>query len=88
LSAQKVPFDSVLCAPSWTNTAKQPRFDAVTSGSAVPSVGPLVTVLYIGDNIKDCPRQTQASFTPELFGERCIVLPNPMYGSWESNEYR
>jgi 5'-nucleotidase (lipoprotein e(P4) family) len=88
LTAQKIPFDAVLCAPSWTDTAKQPRFDAVANGSAVPSAGPLSTVLYVGDSIKDCPHQTQSSFDERLFGERCVVLPNPMYGSWESNPYR
>jgi 5'-nucleotidase (lipoprotein e(P4) family) len=88
LTAQEVPFDAVLCAPSWKDTAKQPRFDAVTNGSAVPSAGPLATVLYVGDSIKDCPGQTQSSFDERLFGERCVVLPNPMYGSWDSNAYR
>lgn len=76
-----VPVDAVLCAPPG-NSDKQPRFDAVTAGAAVPGAGPLETVLYVGDNIKDCPGQTQERVDPTLFGTRCIVVPNPMYGSW------
>jgi 5'-nucleotidase (lipoprotein e(P4) family) len=75
------PFDAVLCAPAG-NGDKQPRFDAVASGTAFPGAGPLEVVLYVGDNIKDCPGQTQQRVDPTLFGTRCIVLPNPMYGSW------
>ena len=47
-------------------------------------------LLWIGDNIQDFPRLRQdvrsandSAFAE--FGDRFIVLPNPMYGSWERN---
>ena len=87
LSAQGVEVDAVLCAPPGVSE-KQSRFDRVASGAAFGLPGPVEVVLFVGDNVQDCPGQTQARFDPALFGERCIVLPNPMYGSWTSNPYR
>jgi len=47
-------------------------------------------VMWVGDNIQDFPRLRQdirsssdSAFAE--FGDRFIVLPNPMYGSWERN---
>ena len=50
-------------------------------------------VLYVGDNLDDYPanfyeksvaeRFQLAEAVREEFGKRFIVLPNPMYGSWE-----
>jgi predicted secreted acid phosphatase len=45
---------------------------------------------FVGDNIKDFPTLDQSIATsPESsfaeFGSRFIVVPNPMYGSWETN---
>ena len=49
---------------------------------------PIVVVAFIGDNIQDFPKLSQAikgsgdaAFTE--FGSRFFVIPNPMYGSWE-----
>ena len=50
-------------------------------------------VLYVGDNLDDFPadfyeksideRFKLADSVKDKFGSRFIVLPNPMYGSWE-----
>jgi predicted secreted acid phosphatase len=49
----------------------------------------LTVVAWVGDNIQDFPRLTQASRNDPAafadFGRRYFVLPNPMYGSWERN---
>lgn len=89
----KVPYDALLCAPlkpdGKPDGNKQPRFDRVASGEAFKTDGPVKVVLYVGDNIKDCPGQTQNSFDTQKFGESCIVLPNPMYGpDWEFAPYK
>jgi 5'-nucleotidase (lipoprotein e(P4) family) len=82
--------DELLCRTDPANDSKDPRFDAVMRGVAPSTLPPLQVVMWVGDNIQDFPRLTQqirlgpdADFAP--FGERFIVLPNPMYGSWEHN---
>jgi 5'-nucleotidase (lipoprotein e(P4) family) len=87
LREQGIAFDALLCAPASLDD-KQPRFDQVASGAVFPDHRPVKVLLFVGDNIQDCPGQTQAQYDPALFGDRCIVLPNPMYGSWTHNEYR
>lgn len=46
-------------------------------------------MLFVGDNIKDFPKLSQDSrtnvFNFNRFAHDCIVLPDPMYGSWETN---
>jgi 5'-nucleotidase (lipoprotein e(P4) family) len=85
-----VPADEVLCRTDRANGSKDPRFEAVQHGTA-PSVLPSMDVLmWVGDNIQDFPHLTQAlRSAPDSalagFGEKYIVLPNPMYGSWERN---
>ncbi|MFI5257962.1 MAG: HAD family acid phosphatase [Gemmatimonadales bacterium] len=52
---------------------------------------PLRVLMWVGDNIQDFPALTQAAMRSapasafDEFGERFVVLPNPMYGSWEGN---
>lgn len=81
----------VLCE---TDTAqKEGRFAMVEGGTASPELGPVRVILWIGDNIGDFPDldQTLRDAPAEayrLFGDRYFVLPNPMYGSWMSNEWR
>lgn len=85
-----VPADEVLCRTDRSSGSKDPRFQAVQRGVA-PSVLPAMDVLmWVGDNIQDFPHLAQSiRSAPDsafaLFGERYIVLPNPMYGSWERN---
>ncbi|MBK9071089.1 MAG: hypothetical protein IPL79_08830 [Myxococcales bacterium] len=91
LAAQDIAFDVVLC--KGTSSEKEARFAKVAAGTAAPGVPALAVKLFIGDNIKDFPDLTQDMRfdAPEglaAFGEKYIVLPNPMYGSWESNEPR
>ena len=85
-----VPADEVLCRTDRANGSKDPRFDAVRSGAARSVLPPLDVLMWVGDNIQDFPRLTQSiRSAPDSalagFGERYIVLPNPMYGSWERN---
>ena len=87
LRAVSLPADAVLCRT--TTSDKNPRFDAVARGTA--GLPPLAVVLWVGDNIQDFPALTQAGTrsAPDAafgeFGGRFVLLPNPMYGSWESN---
>jgi 5'-nucleotidase (lipoprotein e(P4) family) len=85
----EIPFDLMLCRSPETSE-KEPRFEAVERGTAVPGLPPLQIVLYVGDNIRDFPGLDQdLRAKPDEafaeFGTRFFVLPNPMYGSWEGN---
>jgi 5'-nucleotidase (lipoprotein e(P4) family) len=81
-------FDAMLCRQNGTPSDKNPRFEAVAAGRTPAGSGPLDVVAFIGDNILDFPRLSQAvrgqgttAFTQ--FGVRFFLLPNPMYGSWQ-----
>jgi 5'-nucleotidase (lipoprotein e(P4) family) len=84
-----ITFDVVLCRqPGEGGSNKNPRFQAVQQGTA--GMPPATVLLWVGDNIQDFPALTQEirargdeAFDP--FGRTYIVLPNPMYGSWERN---
>lgn len=85
-----VEVDLVLCRTSAEPGDKGPRFRSVQDGTADPSIGPVDIVLWVGDNIQDFPELTQESALETGarltdFGVRYVVLPNPMYGSWEGN---
>jgi predicted secreted acid phosphatase len=86
--AEQVATDAVLCAPENTPPEKETRFRAIREGTAVKGLGPLEVALYVGDQVTDCAGQTQASYDREKFGQSCIALPNPMYGTWANNSYR
>jgi 5'-nucleotidase (lipoprotein e(P4) family) len=93
IRALRIPFDVVLCRVGGESD-KNPRFDAVANGTAAPGALPALEVLlWVGDNILDFPRlsqevRTQGDAAYDPFGRRFIVLPNPMYGSWETNPPR
>jgi 5'-nucleotidase (lipoprotein e(P4) family) len=79
--------DVVLCRVDRVSD-KNPRFDAVQKGTAIPGSGPLTVVAWIGDNIQDFPSLAQDIRDREPrafanFGQTYFMLPNPMYGSWE-----
>jgi len=81
-------YDAMLCRPNGSPSDKNPRFEAVAAGTSPASTSPLDVVAFVGDNIQDFPKLTQAvkaggeaAFAE--FGVRYFVLPNPMYGSWE-----
>ncbi len=86
-----VEADAVLCRVNGQSD-KNPRFAAVQEGRAAPGLPPLRVVLWVGDNVQDFPGLTQAARDDpralEPFGSRYVVLPNPMYGSWERNPPR
>ena len=87
LRALGIAVDAVLCRAPGPGD-KNPRFRAVQTGTAPSPLPPLAVVMWVGDNIQDFPGQSQAIRTGPAaafaeFGRAYIVLPNPMYGSWE-----
>lgn len=87
-----IDVDVVLCRPP-SSSDKNPRFAAVANGTAAPGLPPLTILMWIGDSIQDFPALTQdlrdaAPAAYDAFGRTYIILPNPMYGSWERNPRR
>lgn len=87
LRREDLPFDFVLCR-SGESREKEGRWEAIRRGEADPEYGPLEILMWVGDNIGDFPGldQTFRHADEEAFadfGGRFVVLPNPMYGSWE-----
>jgi len=84
-------------------TDKNPRFNAITHGrydskqmvwsNTLPAHQ---VIAYFGDNIQDFPKLKQAATyalsttdtTFNLFSKGYFIFPNPMYGSWETNQYK
>jgi 5'-nucleotidase (lipoprotein e(P4) family) len=89
LRTERLAFDVLLCKPDGGASEKDSRFRRVQDGTAQEGVPPLEIVLFVGDNIQDFPELKQDSRADLArlagFGEQYIVLPNPMYGSWERN---
>jgi len=88
LHAAGIDFDVMLCKTD--SSDKNPRFTALTNGTAVPGLGALKLVMFVGDNILDFPMlsqdiRKQAASAFAKFGQDFILLPNSMYGSWEKN---
>ncbi len=84
----QLAYDAMLCRVTGTPSDKNPRFDAVASGTALGSRTPVDVVMFIGDNIQDFPKLGQSVKTQGPsgfweFGIRFFLLPNPMYGSWQ-----
>ena len=84
----RLVYDAMLCRPNGSPSDKNPRFEAVRSGTAPGLAGPVEVVAFVGDNIQDFPGLSQkvkeageAGFA--AFGTRFFVVPNPMYGSWQ-----
>ena len=85
-AARGLVYDMMLCRTGPSD--KNPRFDAVESGLLPSTLPPFAVVAFVGDNITDFPKLSQAirgtgddAFNG--FGSRFFVLPNPMYGSWQ-----
>ena len=88
LASLGVSYEALLCRSE--SRDKAARFAKVASGEAFADGKAIEVLMWVGDNIQDFPGMTQAirkgpedALAP--FGSRFIVLPNPMYGSWESN---
>jgi 5'-nucleotidase (lipoprotein e(P4) family) len=88
LQTAGIEADIVLCQTPGASD-KNPRFQRVQNGTAVAGVPALAVVAWVGDNILDFPGMTQAMRSDprafDQFGKKFFVLPNPMYGSWQSN---
>lgn len=91
LAQAGITADEVLCQTGPTGD-KNPRFQAIETGTPPSTLPKLTVVMWLGDNIQDFPAPTGAqsirsapdsAFAP--FGDVYFVLPNPMYGSWEHN---
>jgi 5'-nucleotidase (lipoprotein e(P4) family) len=90
LSRVGIVADEVLCRTDSKNGSKDPRFEAIAAGTAPSTLSALKVLMWVGDNIQDFPHLAQSIRTASDsafadFGESYIVLPNPMYGSWEHN---
>lgn len=89
LDSAGIVHDIVLCQTDPMVSDKNPRFRAVQDGTAVPGIGALKVVLWVGDNILDFPALDQAARNDHSrladFGSRMVIVPNPMYGSWTGN---
>jgi 5'-nucleotidase (lipoprotein e(P4) family) len=82
-------IDVMLCREEGQPSDKNPRFERVRSGEAFAS-GPVEVIAFLGDNIRDFPGGSQdlrkkGEDALADFGVRYFILPNPLYGSWESN---
>lgn len=82
---------------------KNPRFQSIQSGdydakqmvwsNKLPSHK---VIAFFGDNIQDFPKFKQAktyALSPNdkafgVFGNGYFILPNPLYGSWQDNDYK
>lgn len=87
--AFKLAYDAMLCRPDGSPSDKNPRFAAVADGKSPASSSKLEVVAILGDNIHDFPALSQKSKeqgAPAFseFGVRYFLVPNPMYGSWET----
>ncbi|HEY4218614.1 MAG TPA: HAD family acid phosphatase [Gemmatimonadaceae bacterium] len=86
LASDGIVTDAVVCQPQGESD-KNPRFDRVQNGTAVPGMPALKIVEWLGDNILDFPHLSQTSRNDPAalaeFGSRYFILPNPMYGSWQ-----
>lgn len=85
LRQEALPFDLLVMREGESD--KGPRWRAVEEGTASANFPPLEIVLWMGDNIEDFPGLDQSvSDDPAAlatFSERFVIMPNPMYGSWE-----
>ncbi len=88
LEALALPYDLILCRSD--EGSKEPRWEKIKAGEASADFGPLEIVMWLGDNIRDFPgwdqsRRHEAKTSFDEFGARFFVMPNPLYGSFESN---
>jgi 5'-nucleotidase (lipoprotein e(P4) family) len=87
LESEGLSFDALLCAKK-EPAEKETRFAEIQNGSALPQLGAVKVLLFIGDDIRDCQGQSQGKFDVTAYDDRCLALPDPMYGSWTSNPYK
>ena len=82
LAALAVSYAAIYCRTDASD--KNPRFQAIESGTAA-GLPRKDIVMYVGDNIQDFPGLSQDADDADLleFGAEHILVPNPMYGSWD-----
>ena len=83
----------LLCLPSAdTSYTKAARRVEVAAGTGRCSFGQPVTVLaFVGDQLSDFPRAGESdpdAGNDAAFGVRYFLLPDPMYGAWETRVTR
>ncbi|RTK97130.1 MAG: hypothetical protein EKK64_02125 [Neisseriaceae bacterium] len=101
LEDKNICFDAILFANSDTDTNKNPRFNAISSGdyeniNTTKKFGPINVVAYLGSDIQDFPNFKQDSAkllntdSPQFnnFGTSYFIYPNPILGSWSSNYWK
>lgn len=86
LAAVGVAADVVLCRGDTGD--KNPRFERIRRGLDT-GMPPVEVVMFVGDNIHDFPDGSQelkdaGEAALREVGRSWFVLPNPMYGSWDS----
>ena len=88
LASAGITFEQMLCKVDTSD--KNPRFAALTNGTAPSTLPAQKLVMFVGDNILDFPalsqdlrKQPASAFAK--FGQEFVLLPNSMYGSWEKN---
>ncbi len=92
LDALGIRVDVMLCRQPGPSD-KNPRFQSVQQGTTAADLPALRVIAWVGDNIQDFPGLTQQTRTGDAaafaeFGRRYFLIPNPMYGSFESNPHR
>lgn len=85
--AHQLLYDVMLCRPDGSPSDKNPRFRAVSDGTALAGP-PLEVLMFLGDNIHDFPELSQERVRKDpsalnRFGDAYFMVPNPMYGSWQ-----
>lgn len=99
LKSKGIYFDQVLLDATNTGTSfvdKNPRFAAIIEGKKPSKLPSQNIVAWFGDNIQDFPNLKQAAMINQdpnsssfnAFGTMLFALPNPMYGSWEANQFK
>ena len=83
-----ITYEAMLCKVD--SSDKNPRFAALTNGTAPSTLPPQKLVMFVGDNILDFPalsqdlrKQPESAFAH--FGQDFVIMPNSMYGSWQGN---
>jgi 5'-nucleotidase (lipoprotein e(P4) family) len=81
-----------LCGKTDTSD-KEPRRRSVREGTAVCGWEghPMVVLAWLGDQMGDFPKPGEDIADPlnlDPWGRRYFVIPNPIYGAWESRDSR
>lgn len=87
--AYGIPYNVILCRVGG-ESRKEQRWRSIEDGTSPLGPPGREILMWLGDNIGDFPGQTQdLRLAPpeayDAFGRRWLVLPNPVYGSWEDN---